>query len=208
MIAQSEAAANAKVDVIFTLNKSVVKSFPTKVFHRSVADKIRSSVYPNGSPASSSSRSSFKLSAKSLNKENLTDSCSICLEEFQDGEELRVLPTCKHTYHIHCVDKWLTTKSSHCPLCKQDCTPPELASKRQKKYEKSNQLHTRLDDIFASGGSSSSSSNNSERSGLGFLNWFGNNADGQRGRRCNGDLFSVQELPRAALKKENINRAV
>ncbi|RGB25733.1 hypothetical protein C1646_595196, partial [Rhizophagus diaphanus] len=57
--------------------------------------------------------------------------CSICLEELVDGETLRELP-CSHLYHMECIDKWLTTKSSHCPLCKQDATPPEIAEKREK----------------------------------------------------------------------------
>ncbi|CAG8610868.1 1965_t:CDS:2 [Funneliformis mosseae] len=51
-----------------------------------------------------------------------TDTCAICLEDFENGEEIRELP-CKHWYHIECIDPWLTTKSSSCPLCKKDCRP-------------------------------------------------------------------------------------
>jgi len=43
-------------------------------------------------------------------------SCTICLEEFEDGEAVRRLP-CKHCYHQHCIKKWLTTKSTVCPVC-------------------------------------------------------------------------------------------
>lgn len=46
--------------------------------------------------------------------------CMICLEEFQAGETLRVLP-CFHRYHQACVDNWFS-RSACCPVCKHDVT--------------------------------------------------------------------------------------
>ncbi|XP_076896073.1 E3 ubiquitin-protein ligase ATL42-like [Bidens hawaiensis] len=43
--------------------------------------------------------------------------CSICLSRFEDVEMLRLLPKCKHAFHIDCVDRWLE-KHSGCPLCR------------------------------------------------------------------------------------------
>lgn len=45
-------------------------------------------------------------------------SCAICLDDFQMGEELRLLP-CEHAYHRHCIDPWLAGESELCPMCKQ-----------------------------------------------------------------------------------------
>ncbi|KAJ1961078.1 hypothetical protein IWQ62_003994, partial [Dispira parvispora] len=47
-------------------------------------------------------------------------SCTICLDRFRSGQCVRQLP-CKHVFHRDCVDKWLTTKSGVCPLCKFNC---------------------------------------------------------------------------------------
>ncbi|XP_063967543.1 E3 ubiquitin-protein ligase ZNRF3-like [Lytechinus pictus] len=41
--------------------------------------------------------------------------CAICLEEFREGEELRIVP-CAHEFHKHCVDPWLLSNRT-CPLC-------------------------------------------------------------------------------------------
>lgn len=45
------------------------------------------------------------------------DTCSICLEEYDQGECIRVLP-CGHTFHSDCIFPWLTERSPTCPLCK------------------------------------------------------------------------------------------
>lgn len=44
--------------------------------------------------------------------------CAICLAEYVDGDEIRVLPQCGHGFHVGCIDLWLGSHSS-CPSCRQ-----------------------------------------------------------------------------------------
>ncbi|GLT44840.1 hypothetical protein SLA2020_187150 [Shorea laevis] len=43
--------------------------------------------------------------------------CSVCLNEFQEDEMLRLLPKCNHAFHISCIDTWLRSHTN-CPVCR------------------------------------------------------------------------------------------
>eukprot|EP00249_Psilotum_nudum_P008666 c21432_g1_i2 orf=246-1922(-) len=43
--------------------------------------------------------------------------CAVCLGRYEDTETLRLLPKCKHAFHMNCVDTWLGEHST-CPLCR------------------------------------------------------------------------------------------
>ena len=48
--------------------------------------------------------------------------CSICTEDFERGQDIRVLP-CDHKFHPACIDPWLLNVSGTCPLCRVDLRP-------------------------------------------------------------------------------------
>lgn len=49
--------------------------------------------------------------------------CAVCLSEFKEEEDLRLMPNCEHAFHIACIDEWLKTQSN-CPLCRAGMYPP------------------------------------------------------------------------------------
>ena len=44
--------------------------------------------------------------------------CSICLSEYEQDDEIRRMPTCDHAFHAACIDEWLLLNAS-CPVCRQ-----------------------------------------------------------------------------------------
>ncbi|KAL2321036.1 hypothetical protein Fmac_030005 [Flemingia macrophylla] len=71
------------------LDESSIREIPTFEFTKGEAEKINLSVC----------------------------GCVVCLNEFQDHDMLRVLPKCKHAFHLHCIEVWLRT-NAQCPLCR------------------------------------------------------------------------------------------
>ncbi|XP_075473842.1 RING-H2 finger protein ATL52-like [Primulina tabacum] len=49
-------------------------------------------------------------------------SCAVCLCVFEEGEEIRQLPNCKHSFHATCIDLWLYSHMD-CPLCRSTVEP-------------------------------------------------------------------------------------
>ncbi|KAG0288522.1 hypothetical protein BGZ96_007727 [Linnemannia gamsii] len=72
--------------------------------------------------ASTPAHAAGSPSAAHIDEDDSEDACAICLDEFENGDEIRTLP-CHHEFHCDCIDPWLVRKSSTCPLCKFDCLP-------------------------------------------------------------------------------------
>ncbi|GFS43068.1 RING/U-box superfamily protein [Actinidia rufa] len=51
-----------------------------------------------------------------------SNTCTICLVDFCDGDRMRVLPHCDHRFHVACIDEWLMSHSS-CPMCRHQLNP-------------------------------------------------------------------------------------
>ncbi|KAG7619951.1 Zinc finger RING-type [Arabidopsis suecica] len=48
--------------------------------------------------------------------------CSVCLGDYQAEEKLQQMPSCGHTFHMECIDLWLTSHTT-CPLCRLSLIP-------------------------------------------------------------------------------------
>ncbi|CAM0910413.1 unnamed protein product [Alopecurus aequalis] len=51
--------------------------------------------------------------------------CVVCLQELEDGDVVRVLPACRHFFHVSCIDAWLCAHSS-CPVCRAHPEPERV----------------------------------------------------------------------------------
>ncbi|EPS62399.1 hypothetical protein M569_12396, partial [Genlisea aurea] len=43
--------------------------------------------------------------------------CAVCLSDFDDGDVGRLLPECRHSFHVDCIDMWFKSHSD-CPICR------------------------------------------------------------------------------------------
>ncbi|KAK1256567.1 RING-H2 finger protein ATL8 [Acorus gramineus] len=87
---------------------------------------LRRSASAAASPPPAPNKGLKKKALKSLPKVSFTGAmeseggteCPICLAEFVEGDEIRILPQCGHGFHVSCVDTWLVSHSS-CPSCRR-----------------------------------------------------------------------------------------
>ncbi|GMJ14869.1 Arabidopsis Toxicos en Levadura 23 [Hibiscus trionum] len=48
--------------------------------------------------------------------------CAVCLDEIEADQSARMVPGCRHGFHLQCADTWLS-KRSVCPVCRAKLEP-------------------------------------------------------------------------------------
>jgi len=52
-----------------------------------------------------------------VDNSNVDNECSICIDNFSEGQEVIKLP-CNHIFHLNCIKSHLTNYNNKCPLCR------------------------------------------------------------------------------------------
>ncbi|KAH7277319.1 hypothetical protein KP509_39G045300 [Ceratopteris richardii] len=61
--------------------------------------------------------------------------CHVCLQEFQKGQEVILLPFCRHLFHRACLDPWLDQEHFTCPVCRTSLVPVEVRMRQQEREQ-------------------------------------------------------------------------
>ncbi|GAB4855099.1 hypothetical protein Ancab_023682 [Ancistrocladus abbreviatus] len=51
------------------------------------------------------------------NQEDPTE-CAVCLSMLEQEDTARLLPNCNHIFHAECIQKWIISSQSTCPICR------------------------------------------------------------------------------------------
>ncbi|KAI4354456.1 hypothetical protein L6164_003316 [Bauhinia variegata] len=70
---------------------------------------------------------------KDAHVKELGSECPVCLSVFTDGEEVRQLSACKHSFHATCIDLWLDNHSN-CPICRATVSLKRPSSSAPARY--------------------------------------------------------------------------
>jgi hypothetical protein len=101
--------------------KQVTASESASPYHRALQERYGASSGGGGGGdgGSTATTSGAGRCASPAAAEEEAPTCSICLEQFDEGAQVSALP-CFHTYHQDCVEPWLRQqgRASTCPICK------------------------------------------------------------------------------------------
>lgn len=69
----------------------------------------------------------FVYSEEERKKKGDQSCCSICLGDYKDSDLLRMLPDCRHAFHVACIDAWMRMHAT-CPMCRTSPLPSPLST--------------------------------------------------------------------------------
>lgn len=64
-----------------------------------------------------------------------SEECSVCLSTFENGEELRKVKQCNHSFHKHCLDTWFRHDHTSCPLCRASALPKRIVARYRLQHD-------------------------------------------------------------------------
>lgn len=86
---------------------------------RSTASSVESRTHHDGGDigeaTSIAARDAEEPEMSTAEMDPLQLQCPVCMEDFESGQDLRVLP-CHHSFHPDCIDPWLLNVAGSCPL--------------------------------------------------------------------------------------------
>ena len=56
---------------------------------------------------------------RSAREEDEQEVCSVCQDEYTEGQAIRSITHCSHMFHKSCIDQWFE-RNVHCPVCRYD----------------------------------------------------------------------------------------
>ena len=96
---------------------------------------------------------------KNYSNENVTQNCTVCLEEINEGDIVRKIKKCGHMFHLKCADTWFK-EHIKCPYCRQDIRIEETNETSENRINRENGNAADGDNGSASASASESDRNN------------------------------------------------
>ncbi|XP_047317700.1 E3 ubiquitin-protein ligase RHA2B-like [Impatiens glandulifera] len=74
--------------------------------------------------------------------------CAVCLSALEEGEEVRRLNKCGHTFHRLCLDTWLQGDCATCPLCRTMVVPEEIVVRYRRRHSERSEYEESDDELI------------------------------------------------------------
>ncbi|CAN6343932.1 unnamed protein product [Urochloa humidicola] len=101
------------------IDEDVLAGYPTMVYSSSSPEKKDEEAAAAGEGAAAGTAAAGSDAAR----------CAVCQADYADGDELRRLPDCGHSFHKGCIDQWLRRRPT-CPVCRASPPPPSPPGKK------------------------------------------------------------------------------
>ncbi|KAK8618472.1 hypothetical protein V6N13_132461 [Hibiscus sabdariffa] len=64
----------------------------------------------------------YKVTVGQVDVDDELTECSVCLGTIKEESTVRLLPNCKHIFHVQCIDTWFQSHTT-CPVCRTTAEP-------------------------------------------------------------------------------------